>query len=177
MARSNDDSDELPSRGTQLNDYADETTPTVGTPDSDHPFILNTNDKRERVSISHPGGTAEAGFDLTKFSSADSFQRFVENYHLEGPYDVPLYPSQQNPDVEAGDLKGWVWADEYVLVMVTANPLTGVRARIQREPEPGYAGYIGIEGERASVKAVFRAIRRRASECKGYDNTHSKYIG
>jgi len=175
MARSNDSTDR-PWRATELNDYQDGTTPSAETPDGDQPFVLTVNDQREQVFIGHPAGTAEAGFDLTRFSSADSFQRLVENHHLEGPRDVPLYPSRQRPDVEAGDLKGWVWADEYVLLMVAANPLTGARARIQREPDPGYAGYIGIKGERASVQTLFHAVRRRASECKGYDNSHSRYI-
>jgi len=140
MARSDDD--QPPSRSTQLDDYKDGTAPSVETPAGERPFVITTNDQRERVHVSHPAGTAEAGFDVTKFPTAESFRQLVSKHHLEGPYEIPLYPSRQNPDLEAGELKAWAWADEYVVLLVCANPLTGVRAHIQRQPEPGYASYI-----------------------------------
>lgn len=177
MARSNsDDNDEEVRIATQVGDYADGTRPSKPSPDGDRPFIINTDDRHGRVTVAHPAGAAEAGFDLTEFSGAESFEQFLENHGLDGPYPVPSHPSQTKPDIEAGDLKGWVWADKYVLVLTCANPLTGVRARMRRQPEPGYAAYIGIMGQRASVEAVFHALRRRATFYKGSNRTHSEYI-
>jgi len=140
------------------------------------PFIVVTGDAEETVTVEHPAGSAEAGLNLTKFAGAVSFQRFLEAHHLKGPYPIPRHPEQQARNVEAGDLVGWGWADEHVVVLPGANPLTGTRARIDRLPEPGYASYIGIKGTRSSVATMFHALRRRASYCKGADPMQSGYL-
>jgi len=141
--------------------------------DHEAPFVAVRDDDHRRVEVRHPAGTAEAGLDLTGFDSAATFRQFLDTHHLAGPYPVPRHPSRRQPDVEAGALKGWAWADEYVVVVTGANPLTGVRAGIRRHPEPGYASYIGIKGDRSSVATMFYALRRRASVCKGADSMQS----
>lgn len=140
------------------------------------PFVVVTDDADEIVTVEHPAGNSEAGLNLTKFPGAAGFQRFLDAHHLEGPYPVPCHPEQQAGDTEAGDLIGWGWADEHVVVLTGANPLTGVRARVERLPELGYASYVGIKGTRSSVATMFYALRRRASYCKGADPMQSSYL-
>ena len=147
------------------------------TPDVDEPpFSVTMNDDARTVDVTHPAGTAEAGYDLTSFPSPESFQALLDNHHLRGPYGIPRHPDRRHPDTDAGGLKGWVWADEYVLVYTAANPLTRVRAGVERPPKPGYASYIGLKGERASVETLYRAIGRRGTY-EARNPTACSYIG
>lgn len=167
MARSNPT--DTPRHATNL---TDPTTDSGGEP----PFSVTMNDDARTVDVTHPAGDAEAGYDLTSFPSPESFQALLDNHHLSGPYGIPRHPDRRHPDTDAGALKGWVWADEYVLVYTAANPLTGVRAGLERPPEPGYASYIGLKGERASVETLYRAIGRRGTY-EARNPTACTYIG
>jgi hypothetical protein len=97
----------------------------------------------------------EYGFDLTDISSND-WKKLLKMF------SIPTTPKL--------DKNTWVWqSKKHNVFIVTSNdPLTGkYAARGGRDNEPGYAGYIGIEGDKDLVNGIAKFIQKNADYIKG----------
>jgi len=91
--------------------------------------------------------TKEYGFDLTDIPEA----KWKELLKLLG-----ITAKATNQD-------GWQWKGDGILLVTANNPLTGVYYSGAREPEKGYASYIGIEGDSAKVDLAVDFIRKHGN--------------
>jgi hypothetical protein len=71
---------------------------------------------------------------------------------------------------------GYYWHGDDVLIVTANNPLTGGYYNGSRESEPGYASYIGIEGDNSKVLKVVRAIKKYAQDIKDEDTERRSFI-
>lgn len=104
--------------------------------------------------------TFEAGFDLTDFGSADTFQELLEALCLSE------YQVRERGD--GYDYKIFSWSNNLLCLETGNNPLTGEYCRENMQPnEKGYASYIGLTGEKRAVDEAIMQIRERATHIKG----------
>lgn len=117
------------------------------------------------ASIAHPNGDAEAGFDLTDFGSPGEFQTFLRKFDL-------------TPGVVEDDgRRRYVWHNSDVVVVTGNNPITGEYSDPEmREPEKGYASYIGIEGDAEVVEEVYEYIQNNVDFIKGRNPDEREFI-
>jgi hypothetical protein len=105
----------------------------------------------------------KAGFDLTDISAED-WQMIIDVHGLT---------------LEEND-KGWVWARTTETgrnILISANnPITGEYHGSNRENEPDYASYIGIEGSAEFVTEVYAFIKRYATYYKSSEFGERNYI-
>lgn len=119
------------------------------------------------------------GFDLTDFvlvteaparlnfeivdkeAGAQIFAEILEELDL--PKDAKF-----EPIYEGSSCNGFVFENEKLKIVTGNNPITGQYNRGDnfRERELGYAGYIGLEGEKEAVKKAVTLIKKRASMIK-----------
>jgi len=98
--------------------------------------------------------TAQHGFDLTSFETVQNWQYVADQLGLK-------------PSV-GGENGAFVWENQRGLIVVTGNnPATGQYRSAGRDPEPGYASYIGIEGPDDEVQEAAFLIRNTAIFIKG----------
>lgn len=65
------------------------------------------------------------------------------------------------------DGKAFIFANPYVMLVTANNPITGKYGDPKRrEPELGYASYIGIEGSPQLVEKIANLIRKKADFIK-----------
>lgn len=92
----------------------------------------------------------EHGFDLTSFRSPSSFQRVL--------MAAGINPNQEP---QRGHLGEFIWKGSGVTIVTGNNPITGEYMQAgQRRPEPGYASYIGLDGDEKKVKAIVELIKK-----------------
>jgi hypothetical protein len=99
--------------------------------------------------------TYEYGFDLTDISSKD-WKKLLKMF------SIPTTPKLDN--------NKWLWKSKNnnVFIVTSNDPLTGkYAARGDRDDEPGYAGYIGIEGDKELVNQIAEFIKKNADYIKG----------
>lgn len=110
------------------------------------------------------GGVAEKtehGYDITNFGTAwPAFQA-----------ELGLRPDGREPNSVAG----FRWINDAGLLVVTGNnPVTGqYRDAAQREPQIGFASYMGAEGPAQEVERFRTAVRRHAVYIKGSSERRS----
>lgn len=105
----------------------------------------------------------KCGFDLTDIGAPEFF-RLLKLNNL----------TWTNRKSDSG-VYVWGFADGHI---VTGNdPLTGNFRNVgQRDPQIGYASYIGVEGTKAFRDRVAKFIKRNAKYVKGYDKNERSYI-
>jgi hypothetical protein len=93
------------------------------------------------------------GFDLTDFGSSKNFKKIVNKHKLVS--------RRQKIDT---NYYNYIW-EGHNLKMVTANnPITGAFSHPKyREPDVGYASYIGIQGKEKNVRDLVKDIKKNAS--------------
>lgn len=112
--------------------------------------------------VDHTGGDREAGFDFTAMHP-DDFEALLDQFELpETPIRFEKYLDEMTGE-------RLVWANETVMLVTGANPITGekVRHNTSDEPKPGYLSAVGIVGEADAVDAVYDYIGKHHIECKG----------
>jgi len=103
------------------------------------------------------------GFDLTDFGSAANWKKIVDRFKLKMRVKTKKYdiPGQEKPTV----IKHFHWTVPGLMIITAANPLTGEHgAYFNRTPDKGYAGYIGIEGDKDKVMRLVKAIRKYSTD-------------
>lgn len=72
---------------------------------------------------------------------------------------------------------GWVWKGKTVTIYTGNDPISGEYYRAgAREIEKGYASYIGIEGDKETVKKVADIIRKKADYIKEESPEERQFI-
>lgn len=141
------------------------------TPDGDRHYLLD--DTAGAARITHPLSFQKAGFDLTEFASADSFRALLKELDLPSEPDIV----DRYPDSTDNDHVAFVWANESLVIVTGANPLTGEHGWPDVLPkDEGYASSIGIEGVPQAVEEAFTLISRRGSTDGGRNRTRREYI-
>ena len=108
--------------------------------------------------------TEQWGFDLTDIS-IENWKQLMKQFNLT---DAGLQTSKALFEGDQGT-KFWSWENPAIQIRTGNNPLTGEYAGpLPREPETGYASYIGIEGEPDLVKQAAAFIRQHG-QIKGAD--------
>lgn len=128
--------------------------------------IHNKGLSMSEISEASKKKQAKWGFDLTKFESADDFKEVLE---LIGASEEP----------SQGKYGQFIWKGKKATVVTGNNPITGHYMRVnQRDPEVGYASYIGISGDDAKiVKQVADKIKELTSDIKDESPNSSDFIG
>lgn len=100
----------------------------------------------------------EAGFDLTSISAMKWFKMLTR-------YDLTY--TQRKSSYDGKPTGGFVWGFKDGHIVTANNPLHGDYSHAgQREPEIGYASYIGITGTKSFVRKVRAYIKKHASDIK-----------
>ena len=114
---------------------------------------------------------AKWGFDLTDFKP-DGFKKVLKGLELQEGTVFRTF--HEDPE---GVGRGFVWKNDHVTIETKNNPITGQYGTDRmREPEINYAGYIGIEGDRAHVLKAVKLIKQNASEIKDESPNNRDFI-
>jgi hypothetical protein len=106
--------------------------------------------------------TYQCGFDLTDISAPKFFKLLALNRL-----------TWTNRKIDGG---AFVWGFKDGHIVTANNPLSGDYCKPnQREPEIGYASYIGVEGTKAFRDRVAKFIKRNG-ESKDYDPKRRQFI-
>lgn len=119
------------------------------------------------LHITHEHWNAQAGFDLTKFSTVGDFVEVLEDVGLDPVDDFVRVRGSTN---ENKTRLLFVWANYDGMILTACNPITG-EMRDGKLKDKGYSSYIGIEGTGAFVTRIFDAI------CNSDSNIKDKVIG
>ena len=105
----------------------------------------------------------ECGFDLTNID-AIKFFKLLTKYKL-------TYTRRK---LDGG---AYVWGFKNGHIVTANDPLQGNYCRPEgREPEIGYASYIGITGTKAFCLSVSKYIKKNASYIKEFDPKRRQFI-
>jgi len=91
------------------------------------------------------------GFDLTCFDAGD-FEEIVTLFEL---------------DFSVSEEGFFVWSNGSLSMTTNNDPITGVYYNGNRDPEIGYASYMGITGPSDLVAALVAVIKKEANYIKG----------
>jgi hypothetical protein len=124
------------------------------------------------TGIHYPDRTYERGFDQTHFGTgtrgANQFLKLLSKVGLDPVDDfVRVYRDLGrgcNTDYPTYWL--YVWCNSNVMVATTCNPLNGDAASRTVSSEQGYAGYIGIGGNKEAVDTAVNAVETLARKVK-----------
>jgi len=94
-------------------------------------------------------GETEWGFDLSSFQSAEAFLKLLKMLGI----------SNTKPSKDS-DKSGWTWSGPGISLTTGNDPISGERFGGHREPEVGYASYIGMTGDADKVKKAADYIRK-----------------
>lgn len=105
----------------------------------------------------------ECGFDLTEIGAPEFFKLLKLNR---------LTWTNRKSDSGA-----YVWGFPEGHIVTANCPLTGNYYKPEhRDPEIGYASYIGVKGTKNFRDRVAKFIKRNAKYIKGYDKNRRSYI-
>ncbi len=124
------------------------------------------------TGIHYPDRTYERGFDQTHFGSgthgAKQFITLLTKMGLDPVDDfVRVYRDLgRGCNTDYPDYWLYVWTNSHVMIATTCNPLNGDPASKTVQAERGYAGYIGIGGEKQAVDSATQAVEDLAQSVK-----------
>ena len=113
------------------------------------------------------------GFDLTSFGSADDFQALLSRHGLS------RYKKVAHKDYAGKHIYNtFEWSGDGLTIITANNPLTGEYSggNKQREPEKGYASYIGIDGRPDKVKALVEDIKGTTRDIKDESPNERQFV-
>jgi hypothetical protein len=116
--------------------------------------------------------TYERGFDQTHFGSgtlgAKRFKQLLAEVGLDPMEDfVRVFRDLgRGCNTEYPDYWLYVWCNDHVMVATTCNPFNGDPASKTVSAEQGYAGYIGIGGEKSKVETATAGVESVAHQVK-----------
>lgn len=106
-------------------------------------------------------GKTDWGFDLTDIP-AEKWQELVDMFKLK---------------LTHVDGKAFDWVSPNLVIITSNNPITGdYYQKGRRDNEKGYAGYIGITGDKASVLKAKNFIKKNATEIKDESKNQRDFI-
>jgi len=111
------------------------------------------------------------GFDLTGFKSAEDWKKVLKSVGIsdEGKLTTEKVSGIENVY--------WVWKGKGITIYTGNNPVTGEYLYPKRrEPEVGYASYIGIEGNEDKVKKVVKTIKSLTNDIKAESPNKRDFI-
>lgn len=89
-------------------------------------------------------------FDLTDFGDRETFISLLKDHNIDNEPEI----------VDTGQQYRYLWHSPNLTMETGNNPITGMYMNPKiREPEPGYASYIGITGEEDAVKDLADDIK------------------
>jgi hypothetical protein len=146
-------------------------------PDVNNPptYLEVTDTYRDRVKVGHRFTDKEAGFDLTSFNTREGFVTLLEELGLDPYYDY----ARVNPNkVGVNDeYYYYIWGNENGMILLGNNPITGDYSDpAGRQNEPGYASYIGIEGDKEFVDNALVSIVGYTDYYKDIDKQRRSFI-
>ena len=90
------------------------------------------------------------GFDLVGFVGARGFVSVLSSVGIS---------ASQEPGRASGG--GFIWKGSGIIIVTGNNPITGeYMIPGRREPQPGYASYMGIEGNAEKVATAVQAVKK-----------------
>lgn len=96
------------------------------------------------------------GFDSTSFPSANHFAKVLAMAGI-----------MSNAVPTRDKIGSFIWQGKDIEIVTGNNPITGEYSQPnRREPEIGYASYIGVEGKDKTVIAVVLEIKKQADFIK-----------
>jgi hypothetical protein len=112
------------------------------------------------------------GFDLTDFGDAGTFKRVL------GVAEIPRKARVVVENAHYGT-RDFIWRfyfeGDNILIQTYCDPISGQDQDGQMR-RPGYAGYIGIEGDANKVAALVCAIKEYAVSVKGESPDQRDFI-
>ena len=115
-------------------------------------------------------GLTKAGFDYTEISP-DNWKQVLSSVGIKSK---PILVQTEDP---LFNFKMWKWNGKNIFIVTSYDPLTGKNAdKLNKPGDPGFAGYIGIEGESGLVKKVFSLIKKKADHIKGANPKDRDFI-
>jgi len=111
-------------------------------------LAVNPPDVDAKADAGEAKKLVKHGFDLTTFDNAKNFLKLLKMLGME---EMP----EQNKDGY------FIWSGPGITIVTGNDPITGTYYKPQaREPEEGYASYIGLEGEADKVKKAVDYIKK-----------------
>jgi len=114
------------------------------------------------------------GFDLTGFDSAERFKALLNRNNLKSykrklhTYDVGDYHSEWYH---------YIWESPKIRLVTGNNPITGVYTIPKgRNPQKGFASFIGIQGNKEAVKKLVKDIKKTTLDIKDESPNRRGYI-
>lgn len=125
----------------------------------------------------------EWGFDLTGFKSSEDFEKLLDRHDIKKHRIICVKSHDEvkkvgESDVNCSYVKYRYSNDDESLILETGNePLQGCYDQPRfREPEKGFAGYIGITGALEKVKALAKDIKKTAEYVKDESKCRRDFI-
>ncbi len=114
----------------------------------------------------------EWGFDLTDFGSAAQWKQIVDEFGLKY-----ARVEKKSPVDEKYSYFHYEWKGPGILIVTGNNPITGEYSNpALRQPEKGYASYMGLEGEEWRVKQAVKMIKKLSTYIKDESKNDREYI-
>jgi len=108
------------------------------------------------------------GFDKVDMGSAATWKKIVKAFRLKHSAVNP------NPARFGPDYKRQHWKGSGLLIVTANNPITGHRD--EGGAGPGWAGYIGLEGDQQKVEKAVAMIKKLAVDIGGESKHKRSYI-
>jgi hypothetical protein len=124
------------------------------------------------TGIHYPDRAYERGFDQTHFGTgsrgAKQFLKLLSGVDLDPVEDFVRVYRDLGRGCSTDYTTYWlyVWCNHRVMIATTCNPLNGDPASRTVSSQQGYAGYIGIGGEKEAVDTAVNAVETLAREVK-----------
>lgn len=126
------------------------------------------------TGIHYPDRTYERGFDLTRFGQgtygAKQFISLLKEIGLHPTEDfIRVYRDLNrgsNIDIDYPTYWLYAWVTDGVMIATTCNPINGDASSKDVRSDQGYAGYIGIGGDKEAVRETTQLVEDKASKIK-----------
>ena len=114
------------------------------------------------------------GFDITDFNSAKNFKALLKRNNLKSykrehhTYDIGDYHAEWYH---------YIWESPKIHMVTQNNPITGIYATPKaRDPQKGFASYVGIQGDRNAVKKLVKDIKNITMDIKAESPNERQFI-
>lgn len=137
------------------------------TPDDDEPEEVPMMEENGHVTIGYVEGNEKAGFDHTDFGRPKAFVRVLNEAGINAGDYVRVDASGDDDR----DYYNFVWFCDEGFIVTGNNPITGEYRNPGRGSDPGYASYMGVEGEADFVATVVAAVKENAEHIKQHSDS------
>jgi len=119
----------------------------------------------------------EWGFDCTHFGTAKKFKQILLDNDLPENPRIKNHPEKKMGSYTVPASKTFIWENNKISMETQNNPISGEYTRINaRHIDPGFASYIGIQGNSPEVQKIVDDIKRATRSIKAESPCERRYI-